>query len=521
VDVVLTGILRPSLCRARTEANGGHRHRQERRRLTRLLLTNEIRRAAPAWLRTLRLIIGEDCLIGGLGAPKGIPLGRHFLHQFQKNQKQPFSHHHLMLKESANVVCEFPKSNIELASSSIFCDSFTPPDPLVEGIIMRGFIYALTAPTGRGKTAIALHIAHCVALGRKVGDLEVEKGRVLFLAGENPVDVQMRWIAMAQQLDFDRDSIDVKFLTKRIKLSDSMDDLRSAIAKDGGFDLIVVDSSFAFFEGEDENSNAQQGAHAARLRELTTMRGNPAVLILCHPTKNASDDNLQPRGGGAYVAEIDGNLTITLNNGIPSLHWQTKFRGPDFTPVAFQLRSVTHQELKTANGKPIKTVVATVLSGAEQEALEDAAYRDEDSLLHIIGKHPGKSLAEYGKLLGWAGKNGEPNKTKVYRIVQRLKRTKLVDEAHKKLQLTAKGDKALKAARLTLKRSRNGRANRFKIVSATFQPKRENDRFRNANKYGHICSVTVKRFTKIMGGFSPIINTFDRFVSSISLGVKR
>ena len=50
------------------------------------------------------------------------------------------------------------RSNIELNSSSMFCENFTPPDPLVEGIIMRGFIYALTAPTGRGKTAVALHI---------------------------------------------------------------------------------------------------------------------------------------------------------------------------------------------------------------------------------------------------------------------------------------------------------------------------------------------------------------------------
>lgn len=160
------------------------------------------------------------------------------------------------------------RSNIELNSSSMFCDDFTPPDPLVEGIIMHGFIYALTAPTGRGKTAVALHIAHCLGRGRKLGDLEVEKGRVLFLAGENPVDVQMRWIAMAQQLDFDRDTINVKFVTKRLKLSKSMDDLRYAIATDGGFDLIVVDSSFASFEGEDENSNAQQAVHAVRLIEL-------------------------------------------------------------------------------------------------------------------------------------------------------------------------------------------------------------------------------------------------------------
>jgi hypothetical protein len=231
-----------------------------------------------------------------------------------------------------------------LLSSSAFCESFVPPDPLVEGIIMRGFIYALTAHTGRGKTAVALLIAYCVALGRKLGDLEVEKGRVLFLAGENSVDVQMRWIAMSQQLDFDPGSIDVVFIDERFKFSQCMDQLRTEIEAANGFDLIIVDSSFAFFEGEDENSNAQQGEHTARLRQLTQMAGKPAVLVLCHPPKNARDDNLQPRGGGAYVAEVDGNLTLTLTGTLSTLHWQTKFRGPDFAPMNFARKVENYQE---------------------------------------------------------------------------------------------------------------------------------------------------------------------------------
>jgi hypothetical protein len=63
------------------------------------------------------------------------------------------------------------------------------------------------------------------------------------------------------------------------------------------------------------------------------------VLVLCHPPKNAADDNLQPRGGGSYVAEIDGNLTVTKDDMAVELHWQTKLRGPDFAPVNFLLRS--------------------------------------------------------------------------------------------------------------------------------------------------------------------------------------
>jgi hypothetical protein len=39
------------------------------------------------------------------------------------------------------------------------------------------------------------------------------------------------------------------------------------------------------------------------------MPGGPCVLVACHPPKNAGDDNLLPRGGGAFIAEMDGNLT--------------------------------------------------------------------------------------------------------------------------------------------------------------------------------------------------------------------
>jgi hypothetical protein len=90
-----------------------------------------------------------------------------------------------------------------------------------------------------------------------LGNLEVEQGRVLYLAGENYVDIQMRWIAMAQQMDFDPATIPVYFRRGRFKLSEKMDQLRHEVDQRGGVDLVIVDGSTAFFEGDDENSNAQ------------------------------------------------------------------------------------------------------------------------------------------------------------------------------------------------------------------------------------------------------------------------
>src|SRR6516162_7113707 len=108
--------------------------------------------------------------------------------------------------EAKSEVPNLPTQLIQ--SSAEFTASFVPPDPLIAGILQRRFIYALTGHTGRGKTAIALLLAAHVALGQRLGELEVEKGRVLILAGENPTDAKMRWIAMGQQMQFDRNEID-------------------------------------------------------------------------------------------------------------------------------------------------------------------------------------------------------------------------------------------------------------------------------------------------------------------------
>jgi hypothetical protein len=43
-------------------------------------------------------------------------------------------------------------------------------------------------------------------------------------------------------------------------------------------------------------------------------------------------------GGSAFLNEVDGNLTLwaTAERQM-TLHWQGKFRGPEFEPMTFEL----------------------------------------------------------------------------------------------------------------------------------------------------------------------------------------
>jgi hypothetical protein len=330
-----------------------------------------------------------------------------------------------------------------IKSSAEFVAGFVPPDYLLDGILQRRFCYSFTARTNTGKTAIMLLLAAHAALGRPIGDRDVERGKVLFLSGENPDDVRMRWIAMAQQMDFDVGSIDVHFIPGTVKISAMKAIIHAEIEAMGKVAFVIIDTSAAYFEGEDENDNKQAGSHARLLRSLTELPGGPCVLAACHPPKNAAADNLQPRGGGSFIAELDGNLTANRNDSVVEMHWQGKFRGPDFAPLSFLLRTVTHERLKDRKGRSLPTVIACPLSDTGLHEMATAARSREDALLKILPGNPTASLVDLANELEWKMRDGRPYKVQVARTLDTLKKAKLITKNRDRFELTSKGKKAL------------------------------------------------------------------------------
>ncbi|WP_066715939.1 MULTISPECIES: AAA family ATPase [Hyphomicrobiales] len=245
-----------------------------------------------------------------------------------------------------------------IVSSADFVRGFVPPDYHIDGVAQAGFLYALTAGTGTGKTAVLLALTSSTALGRALCGRDVRKGRVVYFAGENPDDVRMRWLAMAHHQGFDANDTDVHFIAGTFSIPGAIARISADVERLGGADMIVVDTSAAYFQGDDENGNTPLGKHARDLRALTELPGKPAVFVACHPTKNADQANLQPRGGGAFIAEVDGNLTLTKDGGLAKLHWQVKHRGADFAPMFFALESVTAPVLVDTKGRSVPTVMA-------------------------------------------------------------------------------------------------------------------------------------------------------------------
>jgi hypothetical protein len=335
----------------------------------------------------------------------------------------------------------------EILSGAAFTARHVPPVWLIDGIVQRGRLYACTSPTAHGKTAVWLFNACMIQAGRAIGQLNVFKGNVLFLAGENPADLEARMLGLQRAYKLRGDQLPYVLAGSFPMNDEEAEALKVKIkALNIPFALIVGDTAASFFPGDDENDNVQAGHYARTLRTFTECPGNPAVVVLCHPVKNFTRDNLLPRGGGAFLNELDGNLDLWSEamGEVTELHWQGKIRGPDFSPLGYRLRAVP-TGLTDENGRQEMTVIAEPMS---EEAVADHTKQtlaNEDVVLRALRSQPGVSFTQIARDAGWVTDDDKPEKWRVQRSMRALIADKLVTQSRRGApwELTDKGDRAL------------------------------------------------------------------------------
>jgi hypothetical protein len=308
----------------------------------------------------------------------------------------------------------------KLMTAAEFLGSFVPPSFLVHGIIVRKYLYSLTAKTGHGKTTVLALLAVCVAMGWQFAGRAVRKGRVLFLCGENDIDLNMKIQLLCHKLNVARDSLDVVFTKERFDIGSAADIVRRECNERGPFALVIVDTAAAYFPGGDENSNVEMGNFARDLRRvLTSLDGDPAVIVSCHPVKvPQTRDQLLPRGGGAFIAEVDGNLSLWSDDDEATTMLGTcgKFRGPPFDPIAFAIERETAPGLASADGVTMTASYARPLSDDELKKQSEQSVSNYETLLMVMHRNPKGSLRDWAVDANWTTVDGKPRKYTVEKI---------------------------------------------------------------------------------------------------------
>lgn len=311
-----------------------------------------------------------------------------------------------------------------------FLSEFKPPETVVEGLpVPRGAIVSVTGPTGHGKTTLMTLLQVCLVKGLPFAGREVTQGAVLVLAGENPDDYAGHLLATAQLMNVDPgtlsspvDTVCLWIVPGTFDVLGHLDHLDGALSGlTENLAAVFVDTSAAYYTGADENDNVAMRRHASILRELATLPGKPTVFVLCHPTKGATKDNLLPRGGGSFLAEVDANLTVWKDtDGVVTLHHAGKIRGPSFDPVRFELVSTELQGHTDSRDRPIYSTAARHIPEERAEQLQDKALDDENRLLIAMQRKPGGSIADLAMAAGMTLGGGTPHKSKVSRLLATL-----------------------------------------------------------------------------------------------------
>lgn len=318
------------------------------------------------------------------------------------------------------------------------------PDWVVDGIIQRGHLISLTAPTNAGKTAVSLVMAVAIAAGKPFAARKTQQGGVLILCGENQDGFRLRLEATMESLDVSVGSLDGRMFV--LPFAAGIDSLLAKIKEEsaqfGEMAFVLVDTSVSYFSGADENDNVAAYEHAAMLRMLTQLPGKPAVMANCHPTASSNRERCVPRGGSAFLNEVDDNYMVWADGDTSEFHWNTKKRGPDFDPLFFEYKV----RMVERYGTKAPTVVAVHID-EDREALIHKTRREfENRLLHAMHHNPQGSIRDWANDCGFnASTDGKPLTSKVSRLLDRLKESRLVDYSKRdRWHLTAKGKEEAK-----------------------------------------------------------------------------
>ena len=106
-----------------------------------------------------------------------------------------------------------------------FMAGFKLPGYVLDGVLLRGNLYSLTGKTGHDKSAVALALTFMLATGEgRLNGSEVERGKVVYLAAENPDDIRMRVLLMCARLGVSLDDLDVAWVAGAFDLQAGLEE---------------------------------------------------------------------------------------------------------------------------------------------------------------------------------------------------------------------------------------------------------------------------------------------------------
>lgn len=185
----------------------------------------------------------------------------------------------------------------------------TKQDYLVRGFLNRGMLALMSGPSNAGKSPLALDLASAIAKGEPWRDRKVKRGYVLHISTEGWTGLENRMEALRRTHFEGAPESPLDFVATSINLRTSLKDVEAieatVLSRSTHFGvppaLVVIDTLSHALAGGDE-SNAEHVRIVLRNCKRVAAKTGAAVLMLHHPTKDASSDY---RGSSILLNDID------------------------------------------------------------------------------------------------------------------------------------------------------------------------------------------------------------------------
>lgn len=189
---------------------------------------------------------------------------------------------------------------------------WTPPQELVEGLLLQGGMTVVYGDSNTGKSFLVLDLVAHISLGRAWFGRRVQQGAVVYLAAESPRSIMDRARALSQRLGAPLDQL---FIVRcPIDLYDEKGDTQDVIATIRAIErrhrvrvsMVVADTLARVMGAGDESKTQDMGVvvtHVDRIRQETGVQ----FTIVHHTGKDAARG---ARGSSSLRAATDTEIEV-------------------------------------------------------------------------------------------------------------------------------------------------------------------------------------------------------------------
>jgi phage/plasmid primase-like uncharacterized protein len=199
-------------------------------------------------------------------------------------------------------------------------DDYSPPDEIIQDLIVSESITVIYGDSNSGKTFFALSLAHAVSDGIDCYGKKTDKGIVIYLATEAPTSIKSRMQAMKR---FHGSSLsNLAMVPVPLNFYSNAGDAISVISlvkeieqiKGHRVKMIIGDTLARMSSGANENSGEDMGPVMERFSMVAAHTG-AAVVVIHH---NGKDQARGARGWSGIRAHIDTEIEVEDKDGIKS-----------------------------------------------------------------------------------------------------------------------------------------------------------------------------------------------------------